>query len=100
MAPDAALLFTDIVDSTSTTQRLGDEHAAALWSEHDRRARSLLRQHGGREIGRTDGLLTLFASATRAALYALNYHAEMADIGLAATVLAKQAACPAIVLGP
>ena len=56
MVPNAALLFTDIVDSTSTTQRLGDERAAALWNEHDRRARNLLRQHNGREIGRSDGL--------------------------------------------
>ena len=84
MAADATLLFTDIVDSTSTTQRLGDERAAALWSEHDRRARGLLRQHRGREIGRTDGLLMLFESAADAALYALNYHAETAAIGLAA----------------
>jgi class 3 adenylate cyclase len=36
MVPNAALLFTDIVDSTSTTQRLGDEGAAALWTEQVR----------------------------------------------------------------
>ena len=84
MVPNAALLFTDIVDSTSTTQRLGDERAAALWNEHDRRARNLLRQHNGREIGRSDGLLMLFEAAGDAARYALQYHAQMAEIGLAA----------------
>ncbi len=84
MVADSAVLFTDIVDSTLTTQRLGDERAAALWSEHDRRARNLLRRYGGREIGRSDGLLTLFDTADRAALYALDYHTEMADIGLTA----------------
>ena len=84
MAADAALLFTDIVDSTLTTQRLGDERAADLWTEHDRRARNLLRLHRGREIGRSDGLLMLFDDAADAALYALDYHAQMTDLGLAA----------------
>jgi len=84
MVPNAALLFTDIVDSTSTTQRLGDEGAAALWKEHDRRARVLLRQHNGREIGRSDGLLMLFEAAADAARYALQYHAQMEEMGLAA----------------
>ena len=84
MAPTAALLFTDIVDSTSTTQRLGDEGAAALWNEHDRRARVLLRQHNGREIGRSDGLLMLFEVPADAARYALQYHAQMEEMGLTA----------------
>ena len=84
MAREAALLFTDIVDSTSTTQRLGDDRAAALWAEHDRRARALLRKHSGREIGRSDGLLTLFETAADAARYALDYHAQAAALGLAA----------------
>src|SRR5882672_7615028 len=84
MVANAALLFTDIVDSTLITQRLGDERAAALWSEHDRRARSLLREHKGREIGRSDGLLTLFGEAADAARYALDYHAQMAEMGIAA----------------
>ena len=84
MAREAALLFTDIVDSTSTTQRLGDDRAAALWSEHDRRARDLLRKHNGREIGRSDGLLMLFETAVDAARYALDYRAQAAELGLAA----------------
>ena len=65
MGEIAALLFTDIVDSTLTTQRLGDERAAALWTEHDRRARDLLRRHHGREIDRADGFLLLFDSRRR-----------------------------------
>lgn len=84
MTPNAALLFTDIVDSTSTTQRLGDERAAALWNEHNRRARNLLRQYKGREIGRSDGLLMLFEAAADAARYALQYHAQVAEMGLSA----------------
>ena len=84
MIAQAALLLTDIVDSTQTTQRLGDEPAASLWSEHDRRSRSLLRQHHGREIDRSDGFLLLFDTAADAARYALSYHAQMAEMGLAA----------------
>ena len=83
-AATAALLFTDIVDSTLTTQRLGDERAAALWENHDRRARDLLRQHHGREIGRADGFLLLFESASDAARFALDYHVQMAQIEVAA----------------
>ena len=106
MVTNAALLFTDIVDSTLTTQRLGDERAVALWTEHDRRARSLLREHHGREIGRSDGFLLLFEAPADAARYALDYHAQMADMGLAARagihvgpVVLRQASDDDIALG-
>jgi len=79
-----ALLFTDVVDSTLTTQRLGDEPALQLWTEHDRRARDLLRHHHGREIDRADGFLLLFDSVVDAACHALDYHAALAGLGLAA----------------
>ena len=36
-----ALVFTDLVDSTEWAQRFGDQRAAALWAEHDERAREL-----------------------------------------------------------
>lgn len=84
MPESAALLFIDVVDSTLTTQRLGDARALALWTEHDRRARELLRRHGGREIDRADGYLLLFDGADAAARYALDYHASIATLGLAA----------------
>ena len=83
MPESAALLFIDVVDSTLTTQRLGDARALALWTEHDRRARELLRRHGGREIDRADGYLLLFDGADAAARYALDYHASIATLGLA-----------------
>jgi predicted ATPase/class 3 adenylate cyclase/Tfp pilus assembly protein PilF len=84
MPVNAALLFTDLVDSTLITQRLGDERAAELWNEHDRRARDLLRRHRGREIGRSDGFLLLFDMPDDAVRYALDYHAQLADLGIAA----------------
>ena len=84
MSEIATLLFTDVVDSTLTTQRMGDGPALALWTEHDRRARDLLRRHHGREIDRADGFLLLFNSAVDAARHALDYHAALSELGLAA----------------
>ena len=81
-----ALLFTDVVDSTSLVERLGDARAAELWAEHDRRARDLLGIHKGREIDRTDGFFLLFDAAADAARYALAYHPAIADLELSARV--------------
>jgi len=86
MGENVALLFTDVVDSTLTTQGLGEERAMALWTEHDRRARDLLRLHRGREIDRSDGFLLLFDNAADAARYAVDYHAAMAKLSLSARV--------------
>ena len=106
MGKIVALLFTDVVDSTLTTQQLGDERALALWTEHDRRARDLLRHHHGREIDRADGFLLLFDSAVDAACHALDYHAALAELGLAARaglhvgpVVLRQASSPDVALG-
>jgi predicted ATPase/class 3 adenylate cyclase/predicted negative regulator of RcsB-dependent stress response len=84
MGEIVTLLLTDIVDSTRTTQQLGEGPAIALWAEHDRRARDLLRRHRGREIDRADGFLLLFDTAANAARYALAYHAALSELGLAA----------------
>src|SRR5207248_11335581 len=43
------VLFTDIVDSTGLTQRLGDEGAMALLEVHDTIVRRALGESGGRE---------------------------------------------------
>ena len=55
------LLLTDLVDSTSLVDRLGDTKAAAIFSQQDRLARDLLKTYGGQEIDKTDGFLMLFA---------------------------------------
>ncbi len=83
---ERALLFTDVVDSTALIARVGDEPAAAIWAEHDRCARQLLAQHAGVEIDRTDGFFLLFDQVGDAAGFALAYHREIAEIGLAARV--------------
>jgi predicted ATPase/class 3 adenylate cyclase/Tfp pilus assembly protein PilF len=86
MSERLALLFTDVVDSTLVTERLGDERASELWSEHDRCARELLRRHRGREIDQTDGFFLLFDAAADAARYALDYHSALAALGVSARV--------------
>ena len=83
---ERALVFTDLVDSTQLAERLGDAGAAALWAEHDRRARELLALHQGREIDRSDGFFLVFDSALQAARHALAYHAALADLGVAARI--------------
>ncbi|MCA9663744.1 MAG: alpha/beta fold hydrolase, partial [Myxococcales bacterium] len=63
----ASVLFTDIVDSTATATRLGDESWRALLDEHDRRSRDLVEAAGGRVIKSTgDGILALFDAPGRA----------------------------------
>ncbi len=82
MSETRALLLTDIVDSTEIAGRLGDDAAAALNAAHDRVARDLLRQMGGREIDKTDGMLMLFDTAADAARYALAYHRALAALSV------------------
>jgi adenylate cyclase len=64
-----AIMFTDIVDSTTFVVHLGDE----LWLErlrwHDRVLRAAFRAHGGHEVNQTgDGFFTVF-QCPRAALH-------------------------------
>lgn len=69
-----ALLLTDVVDSTKLTEQLGDRAMAEAWAAHDRAARDLLPRWRGREIGKTDGMLLLFDSASAAVDYATDSH--------------------------
>lgn len=80
MSEHAALLQIDIVDSTKLGEALGDEAMSALWTEHDRLARDLLREWHGREIDKSDGFLLLFAEAADAVGYALTYHDDIARL--------------------
>lgn len=63
----ATVLFTDVVDSTRTLERLGDASWRDLLAAHNARLRMLLNVHGGREVKTTgDGVLAVFDSPTRA----------------------------------
>ena len=63
----ATVLFTDIVDSTATLERLGDTAWHDLLTTHNRLLRDELNVFRGREVATTgDGLLAVFDGATRA----------------------------------
>ena len=61
------VLFTDIVDSTATLQKMGDKAWRDLLLVHNTRLRDQLNIFRGREVKTTgDGFLAVFDSATRA----------------------------------
>lgn len=76
-----SLLMCDLVGSTQLVERLGDTLAAEVSARHDRFARDLLREHGGREIDKTDGFLLLFDRPVDAVHFAMRYHAGLARLG-------------------
>jgi len=67
-----AVLFTDVVASTATTNRIGDDRAQALLRVHNRIVRDALAAHGCREVKHTgDGIMawsTSVSAALRAAI--------------------------------
>ena len=61
------ILFSDMVDYSGITERLGDRSAQALVTEHHRIVRSLLTGHGGREVKvQGDGFMAAFGGVSRA----------------------------------
>ena len=67
------LVLCDLVDSTAQVERLGDQRAAEWFRRHDRLARSLLSNSGGREIDKTDGFLVMFDRPVQGVAFALDY---------------------------
>jgi class 3 adenylate cyclase len=68
----ATVMFTDIVASTSTLQRVGDAAWRDLIASHNALLRDELNVFRGREVKTTgDGFLAVFDSATRAARCAM-----------------------------
>lgn len=62
-----AIMFTDIVDFTSTTSRSGDENALQLVRAHNTLVRDSLMRFGGNEVKQTgDGLMASFADVDQA----------------------------------
>ncbi|MEO5625715.1 MAG: putative peptide modification system cyclase [Dokdonella sp.] len=72
------LVLCDLVDSTALVERLGDQRAAELFRKHDRLARTLVQQHGGKEIDKTDGFLLMFERPIQAVAFALAYQRDIA----------------------
>jgi predicted ATPase/class 3 adenylate cyclase/Tfp pilus assembly protein PilF len=74
MTESAALLYTDLVDSTRLGEQIGEAAMLQLWQSHDRAARDLVRDWHGIEIGRSDGFLLMFTTVDLALAFAAAYH--------------------------
>jgi class 3 adenylate cyclase len=62
-----AIMFTDIVDSTAMTARLGDLRSVEMVRAHDALVRRALKDKGGREVKHTgDGIMASFDKVTEA----------------------------------
>jgi class 3 adenylate cyclase len=62
-----AVLFTDIEESTSLTQRMGDTHAMQVVRDHDELVRTAIEARGGQVVKHTgDGMMASFLSVARA----------------------------------
>jgi class 3 adenylate cyclase len=73
------VLFTDVVNSTTLTQSLGDEAALAILGVHDVIVRDALSVLGGREVKHTgDGIMASFVSTVAAVRCAIQIQCELA----------------------
>ncbi len=75
------LLLTDLVDSTTLVERLGDHSAAELFRAHDRIVLELQQRWRGRLIDRSDGLLLIFERPIDGLGFALDYVRGLRDLG-------------------
>jgi class 3 adenylate cyclase len=72
------VLFTDIVESTTLTQSLGDDAALAMLGVHDTIVRDALSALGGREVKHTgDGIMAAFISPAGAVRCAIQIQREL-----------------------
>src|SRR5213083_1702596 len=85
VGPDArdpgirTVLFTDVVNSTTLTQLLGDDAALALLGVHDTIVRDALSALGGREVKHTgDGIMASFVSPAAAVRCAMQIQRDLA----------------------
>jgi len=66
------ILFSDMADFTSTTQRIGDEAAMEVLQVHDSVLDDALEAHRGRKVKHTgDGMMASFMSVSDAVEYAM-----------------------------
>jgi class 3 adenylate cyclase len=79
----ATMLFTDIVGSTSTAERLGDAAWKQVLADHHRVTRSQLDRYRGTEVDMTgDGFLAMFSSAANALRCAIAIRDGVRPLGL------------------
>lgn len=79
----ATVLFTDIVGSTETAQRLGDRRWRDVLAQHHAAVRNELRRYQGQEIATAgDGFLAVFASPALALLCAVAIRDSVRELAL------------------
>ncbi|MCK1520970.1 adenylate/guanylate cyclase domain-containing protein [Bradyrhizobium sp. 17] len=79
----ATVLFTDIVDSTHSAARMGDQKWRQLLDTHDQLAKQVVEKHRGTLIKNTgDGILAMFDGPGRAVRCALAFETASRQIGL------------------
>lgn len=78
-----AVMFTDVVASTTSAARLGDDRWRDVLEAHDRVLRAELARHGGTEIDTAgDGFLATFATPTDAVRCAARLHHAITALGI------------------
>jgi putative peptide modification system cyclase len=75
------ILLTDLCDSTSLVERLGDGPATELFRAHDHLVLQLQQQWRGRLIDRSDGMLLLFERPIDGLGFALDYASGLRGLG-------------------
>jgi class 3 adenylate cyclase len=79
----AAVMFTDIVDSTARAARLGDQRWHELMERHDQVMRREIQRHRGREVKTLgDGFLATFDGPARAIRCATSARDAVRPLGL------------------
>ena len=79
----ATVLFTDIVGSTRQSAERGDAAWRAILDSHDRIARGLIDEHGGRVVKSTgDGLLVTFDAPSQGVACSVSLRDTLAGIGV------------------
>jgi len=83
----AAVLFTDLADSTERAAAVGDERWQRMLDVHDDVVRTAVRRHGGRVVKTTgDGVLAVFPSASGALHAGLQIRAALEEHDLAVRI--------------
>lgn len=78
--PTTAILFSDVVASTSDQHRLGDGAAYGRQRIHDEEARAAIARFGGREVKHTgDGIMAAFPAARAAVAAAQVFQSRLAE---------------------
>jgi class 3 adenylate cyclase len=79
----STVLFTDIVDSTKSAAKVGDQRWRHLLDRHDQLAHEIISKHRGSLVKSTgDGILATFDGPGRAVRCALAFGSATKQIGL------------------